>query len=75
MRLTALLSVENTFTSADEPEQVYTRGSHGGKALRQKFLTAKILYGENSVRRNFRMAKNLYGEISVRRKIMTAKIP
>ena len=51
--------MENTFTSEDEPKQVYSKNS-----VRRKFRTTKIPHGENSVRQKFRTAK-----------IPTAKIP
>ena len=73
--LTALLRMENTFKSEDEPKQVY-----GENSVRRKFRTAKIPYGENSVRRKIRTAKiptakTPYGEKSKRWKHRTAKSP
>ena len=68
MGLTALLSLENTFTSEDEPYQVYIMYSYGENSSRRKFLTAKGFYSENSERR-----KTPYGEISVRPKLHSSK--
>ena len=56
MNLTALLSIEDKFTSVDEPKQVFT--TYGEVFGRRKFFTGKIPYGENSVRRKRRTAKS-----------------
>ena len=47
MSLTALLSMENIFTSEDEPKHVYTRYSYGEKSYGENSYSEKF-YGENT---------------------------
>ena len=75
MSLTALLSMENTFTSDEKPKPGICTAKipHCDISIRWKFLTVKIPYSEKSVRRKLRTTKFPYGEKTVRRKLSTTK--